>query len=148
MFSGSLAAKKEGRKAEVLHETHSADKEHETNWFDCFSSSFDCLEFGSLKCGRPEICRPSTIEVTGCPGFLDTMPYYHCLSDHWQQLVTWHLAAWPACISFLVWVSWWIKALFGLPALHWELLQEDAAACCGAGGCVVVSLQQVDPITQ
>lgn len=63
-------------------------------------------------------------------------------------MVTWPLAACPAFISCLVGVSSWVKAPFGLPAFHCELLQEDAGACCGASERVVVSLQQVDPITQ
>lgn len=57
-------------------------------------------------------------------------------------------AARPACIDCLVGVSLWVKAPFGLSAFHWELLQEGAAVCCGAGKCVVESLQQVDPIMQ
>lgn len=133
MFFGSLAAKKEGRKAGVLCETHSADKELETNWFDCFSSSFDCLEIWSLKCGRPEICGASMIVVTSCPHFLDAMPHYHYLSDHWQQ--QWLLGTW---LHVQLVSAVWLKSKLVGQSTFWAAcfsLRVIAGGCCSMLWC-------------
>lgn len=99
---------------------------------DCFSSSFACLEI-CLKCGRPEVYGPSTIEVTCWLSFLDSLPYYHYLSDHWQLVTIW-MNAWQYVCStdlyqFLMWVSGPKHLLLSFLPFHSELLQEDAAGC-------------------